>query len=159
MPEEQPHQALPRDMDHLIRLADEGEWWALARVYGQASAWLSAARPIPEPLGSWLGLRMAEVAKLLNAKGKTAVRDRRAQHAKILTALRVIRSGKKGRPVSRQTELLRRALFGDVQEFISRGSSPTQACKQVVELHQRLKTPISVDLKTVEAVWAARSKK
>lgn len=143
-------QANPPDIDDLIRRAEEGERFALERVYGHAAAWLASGQTPPEPLGSWIAGRLQELARAI---GKAKAKDNGRQlEAATAHAMRVRRAGKRGRPRSRSSELRQQQLARDVQEFIRRGFTPYQACAEVAKYH-REHGDESVELKTIEAAW------
>lgn len=105
-----PHRAA-EDAADLIPLANAGDKLALRDLYGTASAWIRAGRPVPESIAAWLADRLLEVARTIDARidgdiGRArgmAKGGGREMEAALAAALRVRRAGVKGRAPSSRT--------------------------------------------------------
>jgi hypothetical protein len=140
--------ALPPDITDWFVRAEDGERNALCDLYGQASAWIRAGRPVPEPLASWIADKLLSVAQVLHerAEGDPA----RDMQKALTSALGVVRPKRTRRP-----ELQDLALAHDIAHFMRfEGLLPHQACARVVEYHASKRTGVAVSIKTVEAAWA-----
>lgn len=157
------HRVPPPNVDELIRLADEGDKRALVTLYGHASAWVRSGKPIPEPLGTWIGARLLDVAHAIDARSTGDI-GRQAGMANggaremapaLAVALKVQRAGKSGRTPRARTADRGRSLAGDVLHFMEwEGLTHSQACNRAVEYdQQKLGGRIGASVKTYEAAW------
>ena len=130
-----------------IEAAEAGDKVALARLYGQAAAWIKTGEAPPEPLGEWIADRLTELSEVL-----TSHQDRKKTAAASCHALRVTRAGKAGRAPRRKTEAIDRALAGDVLHFIQwHGLTPYQAINAAAAYHARNGGPNLTD--QITAAW------
>lgn len=160
-----PHVATP-NYEERIRLADAGDKLALRDLYGHASAWARAGKPIPEPLGTWIADRLLDVARAIDARkdsdiGRTAGMARggsREMATAVAVGMGVQRAGKQGRAPSARTAKRQRALALDVLHFMTwENLLPYPACERAAEYNLTTlagRIP-GASQKAYEAAWAA----
>lgn len=150
--------------EDMIQRADQGDKLALRDLYGHASAWArGGARPIPEPLATWIADRLLDVARAIDARkdsdiGRHAGKasgGARDMPAALAVALRVRRAGKSGRTPSPRTQTAEIMRAEDVLHFMTfENMLPSEAIKRAVEYDkERLGGKAQASLKKYEAAW------
>ena len=120
----------PPNIAAMIEAAELGDKTALARLYGQAAAWLQAGKAPPEPLAGWIAERLAGLSQALASHY-----DRKETAANAARAMLVTRPGKRGKTPKQSTAVMDQALAADVQHFIDwHGMKPYNAIAAVAAM-------------------------
>jgi hypothetical protein len=86
----------PPDIEDMLRRASGGDRFALAQLYGNASAWIKAGDCPPDPQGAWLAQHL-DLIKRAILDSALAPKDPPGFEAGILRAVGVRRANS-GRP-------------------------------------------------------------